>query len=344
MARGARHRLRDRRRAEGRREERPADGRRRDGAAWRTSASTAGTRRRGTSAAAERRERFDYLYSEEELREWVEPLRELAGQSEEAYAFFNNNNQTSGVAQAPAGAELLRRLLQEHDVPVGMRILAVTHGPMVRPELFGDVAREDGHELVEWEIARRGRPPENGFDAVMVFGGEMNVGEERAHPWLHDEYDLLRRWVEAGTPLLGVCLGAQTLAHAHGGRVAQAEERHAGFYETRLTEDGASDAVLGVLPPRFEALNANGYEFEVPAGGVALADGPVPQAFRLGDSAWGVQFHPEVRRDQVLAWWAGRDALPKPLDQLTVEVDAGIGLWQELGRALCRAFLRAAER
>ncbi len=70
----------------------------------------------------------------------------------------------------------------------------------------------------------------------------------------------------------------------------------------------------------------------------------MPQAFRLGDSAWGVQFHPEVRRDQVLAWWAGRDALPKPLDQLTVEVDAGIGLWQELGRALCRAFLRAAER
>ncbi len=45
-------------------------------------------------------------------------MRELAGQSEEAYAFFNNNNQTGGVAQAPAGAELLRRLLQEHDVPV----------------------------------------------------------------------------------------------------------------------------------------------------------------------------------------------------------------------------------
>jgi uncharacterized protein YecE (DUF72 family) len=70
--------------------------------------------RRGGSAA----ERFDYLYGEQELAEWVDPLRALAEEAEEAYAFFNNNNATNGVAQAPAGAELLRRLLEEHDVPV----------------------------------------------------------------------------------------------------------------------------------------------------------------------------------------------------------------------------------
>lgn len=69
---------------------------------------------RGGSAA----ERFDYLYGEEELREWVPPLRELSEGAEEAYAFFNNNNQTNGVAQAPAGAQLLRRLLEEERVPV----------------------------------------------------------------------------------------------------------------------------------------------------------------------------------------------------------------------------------
>jgi len=69
---------------------------------------------RGGSAA----DRFDYLYSEDELREWVQPLRELSGQAEQAYAFFNNNNQTNGVAQAPAGAELLRKLLEEAEVPV----------------------------------------------------------------------------------------------------------------------------------------------------------------------------------------------------------------------------------
>jgi uncharacterized protein YecE (DUF72 family) len=69
---------------------------------------------RGGSAA----ERFDYLYDEDELREWVPVLGELSEQAEEAYAFFNNNNQTNGVAQAPAGAMLLRKLLEEEEVPV----------------------------------------------------------------------------------------------------------------------------------------------------------------------------------------------------------------------------------
>jgi len=68
---------------------------------------------RGGSAA----HRFDYLYSEDELRECTPPLRELSNQSEEAYAFFNNNNQTHGVPQATAGAQLLRQLLEEQEVP-----------------------------------------------------------------------------------------------------------------------------------------------------------------------------------------------------------------------------------
>jgi uncharacterized protein YecE (DUF72 family) len=68
---------------------------------------------RGGSAA----QRFDYLYGEEELHEWVPPLRKLSNEAEEVYAFFNNNNQTNGVAQAPAGAQLLRKLLDEENVP-----------------------------------------------------------------------------------------------------------------------------------------------------------------------------------------------------------------------------------
>jgi uncharacterized protein YecE (DUF72 family) len=68
---------------------------------------------RGGSAA----QRFDHLYREDELREWVGPLRELSNAAEEAYAFFNNNNQTNGVAQAPAGAELLAKLLEQEGVP-----------------------------------------------------------------------------------------------------------------------------------------------------------------------------------------------------------------------------------
>jgi GMP synthase (glutamine-hydrolysing) len=217
-----------------------------------------------------------------------------------------------------------------------MRVLAITHGPDVGPELLGDVVREQGHELVEWDIRSAGAPTVDA-DAVIVFGGAQNVGEELRFPWLREEYDALRRWLENGTPLLGVCLGAQTLAHAAGARVAPVEDLHAGFLPTRLTPEGEDDPVLGALPAEFDALNANRYGFEVPADGVELARaGGLVQAFRIGDRAWGVQFHPEVRRDQVLRWFR-EDGVLTP--ELEASVDAGISRWHALGRKLAEAFL-----
>jgi len=177
----------------------------------------------------------------------------------------------------------------------------------------------------------------------MLFGGAPNVGEESAYPWLEDEYELLRGWVDAGTPVLGICLGAQTLAHAAGGRVARAAEPQVGFREVTLTVEGAHDPVLGVLPARFEALFSNSYAFDVPPGAVEVATSPGrSQGFRLGERAWGLQFHPEVRRDQVLAWWSNRSRLPKPLPELTEELDEKIAGIERDGRAICAAFLEFA--
>ena len=76
---------------------------------------------RGRSAA----ERFDYLYSHEELEEWVDPLRELSEQAEQAYVLFNNNNRSRvggrEAAQAPTNAEMLRELLDRSGLPVSRR-------------------------------------------------------------------------------------------------------------------------------------------------------------------------------------------------------------------------------
>jgi GMP synthase-like glutamine amidotransferase len=223
-----------------------------------------------------------------------------------------------------------------------MRLLAVTHGPAVQPELYGDVAAAEGHELTVWDIRTQGMPP-GGFDAVLVFGGEQNVGEELEHPWLHEEYDALRAWVGDETPLFAVCLGAQTLAHALGGTVARLPVRCEGFVETTLTDEGAADAVLGALPRTFDALNANAYGFTVPDGAATLATATFPQAFRAGRRAWGVQFHPEVRHDQVLGWFREEPSPTRPLDELAAELDRKLPAWEELGRRLARAFFAAAE-
>ena len=224
-----------------------------------------------------------------------------------------------------------------------MRVLAVVHDELAGPELFGDVIRARGHELVEWQIADASAP-DGDFDAVLVLGGRANVGEERANPWLVREYRLLQGWVASGTPLLGVCLGAQTLARAFGARVAPLEEPRAGFYELALTEEGRRDPVLGILPARFEALCANAYAFELPAAAVGLVTGAAgPQGYRIGERAWGVQFHPEARAAQVIAWWRQDEALLRPLALLEAELVAEMKSWQRLGRALCLAFLQAAE-
>jgi len=223
-----------------------------------------------------------------------------------------------------------------------MRVLAVTHGSDVGAELFGDVARELGHEVADWDMLTQGRPPD--ADAVLVFGGAQNVGEELQHPWLHEEYEALRRWLDRGTPLFAVCLGAQTLAHAAGGEVARAPQTYLGFVRTELSDAGAGDPVLGVLPRQFDALNANAYQvFSLPERAVSLAkSGELEQAYRIGKRAWAVQFHPEVRRDQVLRWFADDRELPRPLEEIADEVDAGIAEWQQHGRAIATAFFASA--
>jgi len=223
-----------------------------------------------------------------------------------------------------------------------MKVLSLIHGPKVRSELFGEVIGTAGHELLEWDITTSGRPPA-GFDAVLVLGGHQNVGEEDEHPWLLDEYELLRGWVEAGTPLFAICLGAQTLAHAYGAPVDPLPQQQIGFVETTLTDEGERDPVIGVLPQRFEALLGNSFGFAVPEGAVELARSDVQsQAFRIGERAWAVQFHPEARRGQVLGWWESEPDLPRELAEVERELEAKIDGWHRLGRALCSAFLAEA--
>jgi GMP synthase (glutamine-hydrolysing) len=227
-----------------------------------------------------------------------------------------------------------------------VNVLSVVHGTDARAELFSDVVAGAGHNFEEWSLAWRSPPPRpiDDYDAILVFGGAMHADQDDRHPWLRDENMFLQRLLDIHVPTLGVCLGAQLLAKAAHARVFRASEPEIGWHEVALTDDAEDDPVLGGLPKRFLAFQWHYYTYAVPAGAVELARSEgCTQAFRLGDSVWGVQFHPEVTAEQVRSWLE-TDGVDEGVDvgRLREETDARIGEWNELGRQLCGAFLDAA--
>jgi GMP synthase (glutamine-hydrolysing) len=220
-----------------------------------------------------------------------------------------------------------------------VRILSLIHEDEAPSGVFGELARATGHELVERNVTREGVPAPHGFDALMVFGGAMHVDQEDRHPWLREEDALLRALLERGTPLLGVCLGSQLIAKAAGARVGPAPRREIGWHEVELTPEAAGDPVLGALPGRFRTFQWHSYAFGLPPGAVPLAENPVClQAYRIADSAWGIQFHAEVTREIVERWLASVDGREEAQD-LDFSPMPG---WNELGRGLAARFLAAA--
>jgi len=142
------------------------------------------------------------------------------------------------------------------------------------------------------------------ISGLVVFGGEMNADETDRYPYLLIQRQLMRRAVDAGLPVLGICLGAQMLARALGARVYRAPIRELGFKPIRVTDAGGHDALLGAFQTGDRVFQWHEDTFELPAGADLLATGDdVPiQAFRLGRNAWGVQFHFEVDAQGVEAW------------------------------------------
>jgi GMP synthase (glutamine-hydrolysing) len=227
-----------------------------------------------------------------------------------------------------------------------MRILSMVHGPSVRAELFEDVILAEGHEVEEWSVIDEPAPPRaiEEYDAVIVLGGHMNVDQEERYPWLRDEDEVIRGLVERRVPFFGICLGGQLLAKATDARVARSPEPERGFTRMTLTDEAADDPVFGALPRELDVFNLHGYAFDMPPNGVELARSRVcAQAFRVGDAAWGVQFHPEVRLATVERWFAEEETVsdgPRVLGELEARIDE----WQRFGEALCRSFLAAAAK
>jgi GMP synthase (glutamine-hydrolysing) len=189
--------------------------------------------------------------------------------------------------------------------PPGCRVLVCQHIACEPPGVLEEVIRERGWELTRLELDEGDPLPGPGeFDAVVVMGGPMGAYEGAEHPWMAAELELLASEVAAGTPVFGVCLGAQLLAASLGARVFRGPVPEVGVLAVELTAEGRVDPVSGGLPASFPALQWHSDTFELPDDAVLLASSPAypNQAFRVGEAAYGVQFHLEVT-DAMAAEW-----------------------------------------
>jgi GMP synthase (glutamine-hydrolysing) len=155
----------------------------------------------------------------------------------------------------------------------------------------------------ELEVARvfEGAPLPAGFDfdAVVVTGSWAMVTDRE--PWSEGSAEYLREAVARKLPVLGVCYGHQLLAHALGGLVGyNPAGRHAGTAQVELTAEAEDDALFrGFVSPMTLHVSHSQCVLDLPAEAVLLArcERDPFHAFRIGECAWGVQFHPEFSAD-----------------------------------------------
>jgi GMP synthase-like glutamine amidotransferase len=185
-----------------------------------------------------------------------------------------------------------------------MPTVAVIHH-LAQPFLGHAAALRDAGLRLDERFRDRGDPLPGAadVDGLLVLGGEESAVAAAGDPKLGPELELLREAVALGRPVLGICLGGQLLASALGGRV-----RHVGrlveWRQLRRTEAALSDPLFAGLPDPLPALHFNEDVFDAPPGAVVLAE-PAPSgtaAFRYGECAWGLQYHPDADAPVVERW------------------------------------------
>jgi GMP synthase-like glutamine amidotransferase len=190
-----------------------------------------------------------------------------------------------------------------------------------------------------------------GYDALVVMGGPQQAWDDGSAPWLRDTKALLRKAVGDTLPTLGVCLGAQLLAEAGGGRVAPGDEGpELGARLVAKRDLAAADPLLWDLPLSPVVVQWHwDVVTELPPGATLLFSSPTypHQAFRVGAAAWGLQFHVESDAAMVTRWaesdaQALRELGIEPaqlLGRTLPELDEIAEVWGEVLRRFARLAL-----
>jgi GMP synthase-like glutamine amidotransferase len=165
--------------------------------------------------------------------------------------------------------------------------------------------RERGH-IVSYTRFHAGELPDPegpAADWLIVMGGPMGVHDEAELTWLKAEKAALRAALDRGAAILGVCLGAQLLAHVLGAEVKPNRAKEIGWFPVSLAPEAKATWLGKVFPDRFTPFHWHGDTFAIPQGAVPLggSEACANQGFLFGDRALGLQFHPEVTPESLAA-------------------------------------------
>ncbi|MBM4315800.1 MAG: type 1 glutamine amidotransferase [Deltaproteobacteria bacterium] len=199
-----------------------------------------------------------------------------------------------------------------------MHVLVVKNTSSEGPGTIEDHLREEQipYSIIDLSIGDP-IPKIDTFTHLVIMGGPMAVYEMNDFPYLVGEAELIHAAINADKPILGVCLGAQMLAHVLGARVYPGSCKEIGWYEVTLTGEGMSDPCISALalPDRHAArvFQWHGDTFDLPERSVRLSSSSLypNQAFRHGDKVYGLQFHIEVTPVMVRDWLAHEQGIDR---------------------------------
>jgi GMP synthase (glutamine-hydrolysing) len=230
---------------------------------------------------------------------------------------------------------------------VSSSLVAIHNEDIAHLGLADEVFEEEGLPVTHVR-AWRGEdpPPVEDASGVVSLGGDMNVDQVDAYPYLAAERAYLAEAVDRGLPVLGICLGGQLLARSLRAEVTRAETPELGFVPVTLTEEGRRDPVLSALRDGDRVFQWHVDTFGLPRDAALLASGRdvAHQAFRAGPRAWGLQFHPEVTADELDEWLRAVPGVERTYGRTTGEIRAEIErelpAHQDRARELFRRFAR----
>jgi GMP synthase-like glutamine amidotransferase len=146
------------------------------------------------------------------------------------------------------------------------------------------------------------------YDTLVIMGGPMSVNDSKDYPYLTDEIEIIREFINDRKKILGICLGAQLIAKALSTDVYKGKGKEIGWYTLDVTQDGRNDNLFSTLiNPDNKTLTLfhwHGETFDIPAGAVRLASSELfpNQGFRYGNNVYAFQYHIEVTPEIINLW------------------------------------------